>query len=110
MTPEVVYLGHNNVIELILLADDEAVDLAAVTDMTLTLGDLLVTSDNTAGDPILWDQLGYDTGEIHLILGDVANLEAGSYNAPLVVYDAVNTDGIVWGYIRIEVRAEVEAP
>jgi hypothetical protein len=36
---ETVYLGHDNSIELILKSDGVAVDLAAITDMTVSIGD-----------------------------------------------------------------------
>lgn len=107
MRTEIVYLGHDNSIDLILKADDAAVDLASVTDMSLTLGTTLIESDNGDSDPIRWAKVGYDTGEIRLFLGG-ETITAGNYQAPLVVYDPTNVDGVVWGLIPIVVYAEVE--
>jgi hypothetical protein len=56
----------------------------------------------------LWNNDGYDTGEIRLDLGGEA-IPAGGYDVPIVVYDPSNPDGVVWGTIHVAVRAEVEA-
>lgn len=109
MNTEVVYLGHGNRIDLLLKADGVAVALTSVTMMTLTVGTTLIDSNNGAADPIQWAKVGYATGEIRIILG-AQTILGGKYNAPLIVYDATNEDGIVWGMIPILVKAEVEAP
>lgn len=108
MATEIVYLGHDNTIDLILKDEDVAVSLAAVTKMTLTLGDVTLISTNQVGDPILWAQLGYATGEVHLDLGEEV-IKPGNYEeAWLVVYDPTNTYGVVWGSFMVEVKADVE--
>jgi hypothetical protein len=104
---EIVYLGHDNTVDVILKADGVAVDLAPVTSMTLTVGTVLISSDNTAGDPILWVQGGYATGEVHIAIGG-ESITAGVYLAPLVVYDPTNLDGVVWGTIPLRVLADPE--
>lgn len=114
MIREYVFLGHANSIDLILkskrVEDDLPVpqDLAAVNKITLTVGTVLVSSTNQEGDPIRWVQAGYETGEVHISLGALA-LAPGTYRVPLVVYDTENPEGIVWGYIPVEVVEEVEA-
>ena len=105
---EVIYLGHDNSIDLLLKADDAAVDLSSVTKITATFGDLLVESTDKAAGVITWDQSGYDTGEIRLAVGGVADMPTGKRDVPIVVYDATNTDGIVWGEVNFSVLAEVE--
>lgn len=107
MDKEIVFLGHDNSIDLILKADGTAQNLASVTDMTITVGTVTVSSDNGDADPIRWAKAAYDTGEVRLFLGD-QSLTPGSYSAPLVVYDSDNPDGVVWGYIPMTVKAEVE--
>ncbi len=107
MIPEIVYLNHDNSIDLILKADGTAVSLSSVTSMTLTFGTKKISSTNQAAEPILWAKSGYATGEVHLVLGG-QTIAAGNYDAPLVVYDPTNTDGIVWGEVKITVEAEVE--
>jgi hypothetical protein len=108
MKTEFVYLGHDNSIDLILKADGTAVNLSSVTRMTLTLGATLIDSDNGDTDPIRWAKDGYVTGEVRFYLGD-QSIAAGNYQAALIVYDAVNDDGIAWGTISITVVPEVEA-
>ena len=107
MATEIVYLGHDNTVDLLLKADGTAQDLSSVTKITATFGDTLIESTNAANGPITWAQSGYETGEIRLALGD-QSISTGSYNVPIVVYDAVNTDGIVWGTVTVIVKAEVE--
>lgn len=108
MKTEIVYLGLDNSIDLILSADGAAVDLTDVTRMTLSFGTLLVDSDNGDTDPIQWKKEGYATGEIRLFLGG-QTIPVGTYSAPLILYDPTNTDGVVWGRISILVEADPEA-
>lgn len=106
-TRETVYLGHDNSIDIILTEDDQVQNLSAATQMTVTLGAVTITSDNGAADPIRWNKSGYVAGEVRIFLGHQA-VTAGYYEAPLVVYDEVNTEGVVWTVIPIDVKPEVE--
>jgi len=106
---EIVYLGHDNTIDLQLKADGVAQDLSAVTKITATFGTLRISSTNKAAGVITWDQAGYSTGEIRMALGDEL-IPAGGYGVPIVVYDPSNTDGAVWGPINVLVESDVEAP
>ena len=108
MKTEIVYLGHDNSIDIILKADGVAVPLDDVTDMSLTFGTTLIESDNGAADPLRWDKEGYDVGEVRIFLGD-QTITPGSYKAPLVVYDPTNPEGVVWGLIPITVAVDPEA-
>jgi len=107
MATEIVYLEHDNTIDLLLKADGTAQDLSGVTKITATFGDTLIESTDAANGAITWNQAGYDTGEIRLSLGD-QNVSAGGYGVPIIVYDATNTNGIVWDTITIIVKADVE--
>ena len=109
MTTDIIYLGHDNTVDLLLKANNVAFDLSDVTSITATFGDTTITSVDKAGGTITWDQSGYDTGEIRIDMGD-QDITASNkpYSVPIVTYDAVNTTGIVWGKIRILVTAEVE--
>jgi hypothetical protein len=94
---EYVYLGHDNQIRLILKQNSVASDLASVTKINVVIGTVTVSSVNGASDPIRWAQAGYATGEVRMTLGAQA-LRAGTYrHCPIVVFDAVNTNGIAWG-------------
>ena len=108
MTTETVYLEHDNTIDLLLKADGTAQDLSDVTKITASFDDTLITSTDKANGVITWDQASYDTGEIRLNLGD-QDISVGIYRVPIIVYDATNTDGIVWGYVEIIIIGDVEA-
>lgn len=107
MTTEIIWLGHDNTIDLLLKADGVAQDLASVTKITATFGSTMITSEDHAAGAILWNNDGYDTGEIRLDLGD-QSIDPGGYGVPIVVYDPSNTEGIVWGTIHVAARVEVE--
>ncbi len=84
-------------------------DLSDVTQITATFRNVLMSSVDKAAGVITWDQSGYLTGEIRLDLG-AQSIPSGTYDdVYIVVYDAVNTTGIVWGSFPAEVMAEVEA-
>lgn len=103
---ERAYLGRDNSIDLLLKADDVAVDLSSVTRMVLVVDSTtIISSTNQAADPILWNQVGYETGECRLFLKD-QTLTTGRNTAQLVVYDPTNTDGVVWGSVVLLVHAE----
>jgi len=108
MKTEIVYLGCDNPIDLILSADGAAADLTDVIRMTLSFGALLVDSDNGDTDPIQWKKEGYATGQIRIFLGAEA-ITAKIYSAPLVVYDPTNPEGVMWGRINIKVEEDPEA-
>ena len=109
MSKEIVYKGHDNTIDLVLKSDGVAQDLSSVTKITASFDSTLVESTDKAAGAITWDQAGYATGEIRLDLGD-QDIAAGRYTAiPIIVYDADNPNGIVWGFIDAFIRAEVDA-
>lgn len=110
---EYVLIGRDNTIDLLLLKegpDDSApvaVDLENATKITASFGDDLVSSVDKATGVITWDQSGYDVGEIRLALGE-ETLTAGTYQVPIIVYDAVNDDGIQWRKVDMKVIADEE--
>ena len=103
LTLERVYPGRDNSIDVRLMADGAAVDLASVTRMTLSFGDLTIDSEQAAG---VFDW-GRGQGVVVIAPGGQA-IPAGDYQARLVVYDDEHTQGIVWGDIGI--RVEPPAP
>jgi len=105
---EIVYLTHNNTIDLLLKSAGVAQDLSAITKITATFGSTTITSTDHAAGSIKWNNAGYDTGEIRLDLGG-ESITAGDYYVPIVIYDAVNTLGVVWGYISVQVKADVDS-
>lgn len=108
MTTEYIYLGHDNTVDRILKADGVAIETADITRITATFNDgTYINSISKTGD-IKWDQVGYDAGEIRFDLGG-SNIKPGEHDGvPIVVYDAVYTDGILWDYIDFIVVKDPE--
>ena len=69
MTTEIVYLGHDNTIDLLLKADDEAQDLSLATRITATFNDGTFIDSDDSSAPITWAESAYDTGEIRIDVG-----------------------------------------
>jgi len=59
MTTEIVYLGHDNSIDLVLKADGTARDLSNVTKITATFDSTKIESTDKAAGAIRWAQDGY---------------------------------------------------
>lgn len=97
---EVLYIGRDNSIDLQLWAsgtgttESSAVNLAAVTEIKLRLGGLLINSTDSAAGVIRWNQAGYKTGEIRIFASTA--LSTGAFTAALAVIDPTNSTGIVW--------------
>ncbi len=93
---EVIHLGKDNTNEYVLTADDQPVDLAPSTRMTLTVGGVTIDSDTTghgAGQPFDWTE---GNGKLVLAMGGQA-LVAGNYeDGELTVYDTAHPNGLVW--------------
>ena len=104
MITEHVYLGHDNTIDLLLTADGAAVDLSAVTRMTLELDAETIIDSDPEESPDAFDWDTGTTGKLVLALGG-ETIEAGTYRTTLTVYDPTNADGIVWGQFNLVVHA-----
>ena len=92
---EYVYNDRNNTIDLLLKEGGVAIDLSAVTRMVLTdIGGAWSVDEVTV--PAAFDRSLTVTGKVVIALGD-QGITAGRYSVRLIVYDAVNTDGIIWG-------------
>ena len=98
MIMEVVYLGRDNTIDLKLLADGVAVDLAPVTRMVLMIETTVIDSTTT---PSAFDWDTGVTGKIILFLGNTDGLPPGKYKSTLIVYDASNPNGLVWSQFAL---------
>lgn len=113
MTTEIVYLDHDNTIDLILKKRvpptkvAAAEDLSPVTRITLTIGGTLIDSDDV-GTPITWTDSSQETGEVHFDLGGYDLVVGHHIDCPIIVYDTSHTDGLVWDHINIDVIADQE--
>jgi len=108
MSEEKIYLSHANSVNRELTSNGVAQDLASVTKITATFGDVTIESIDNENGVITWAKTEYDTGEIRLKLGEEA-IAAGTYLVYIVIYDTSNPTGIVWDKIKITVLPEVEA-
>ena len=110
METEVIYLGHDNSIDLVLKNNNTAIDLSGMNRMTLTFGSVALDSTNSSTQIMTWNKVGYATGELRIKMATVSasRVTPGSYKAILTLYDATETNGIVWGEIPIIVKDEVE--
>jgi len=98
---ETIYLGRNNKINLLLKTDDVVQDLTAVTKMELLYKENYYDSDNFAS---AFDFATYATSGIVILDINDIGLESGrDKNAELIVYDASNASGIIWGQIDLKV-------
>jgi len=109
MLTERIYYGHDNTIDRILKSDGVAVDLNLVTKIGITIGGVTFESSDKAAGVITWDQVGYDTGEIRIDIGNeltLLPLVGDIYDCEITVFDASHTKGIAWDTIRVEVLAD----
>lgn len=101
---EIVYDGRDNTIDLLLKNDGTAQDLSSVTKIVLKVGSVTITDEDDDAWPIKWAGLG-TTGKIQMKLGDQGLTVGNTYPATLITYDAINTNGIVWGSFDITVKS-----
>ena len=93
MIVERQYIDRDNIIDLLLKADDVAPDLSSLTKIDLVVGDTTISDSVAASFPIKWST--GTTGKIQLQLGD-QSIPIGKYAAQIVIYDATYPDGLVW--------------
>ena len=97
---ETAYLGRNNAIDLQLQADGAAVDLSSVTRMILRDVSCTWEVDSTTS-PGAFDWSAGD-GVLSIALGDEV-IAPGAYSVWLIIYDPTDTDGLVWGQLRLTI-------
>ena len=104
---EYIYKSRDNTIELILKNNGAAVDLSGVTRMILELNDSISLDSDVigAGDGNQFDWTE-GSGKLILRLG-AETIAVGEYTAAkLFVYDADNTNGILWDTFPVTVTDE----
>ncbi|MEF3074124.1 hypothetical protein V2P20_03710 [Methylobacter sp. Wu1] len=95
---ETVYLGHDNTIELVLSVDGQAINRTLITRLQLAMGATVLDSDTA---PALFDLTRAD--RLVMELGG-AGLAAGRHAAALIIYDAGDPNGLVWGDLVLVVK------
>ena len=104
MQREVVYLGRDNTIDLLLKSDGSVYDLSSATTIEIIFSGSTVNSDNVPGW-FDWTSGSLTTGQVNIRLGDAgASIAAGTvYKAELIIYNSSNTSGIYWGAVPVKV-------
>lgn len=104
MSEEIIYIDRDNTIDLILKSDGTAQDLSSVTRIDAIIGSTTISCTTSTAWPIKWSGLG-TTGKVQLKLGDQDVTANTTYTMYLVLYDATNTNGVVWGTgVRVRMR------
>ena len=99
---EIVYIGdYHNRNDFILKDGDAPLDLSSVTQIDINIEGIDVSSTNQSADPVRWDQIGYETGEVRCTLGGISGLDEGNRRLWMVVIDPTNPNGVVYGPITI---------
>jgi len=101
MDKEILYLSRDNRIDLMLKADGSAQDLSGTTHAMAIFSGVTFTS---VGRATWFDWTSGTTGELRLKLSGVTGVSPGNYDVELILFDATNTNGIVWGEIPILVK------
>lgn len=91
---EVVYVGHDNVIELELTEDGNTVDLSSVLKVVVDFGAIEIDSDQTAAGIFTWNAQGRLTMKLGLVPA-IADM-VGTHVVRLTVYSAEEPNGVVW--------------
>lgn len=94
MLTEVVYLTHDNAIDLQLKADGAVVDLSPVTRMVISDTKRKWAVDSASSPGVFnW---GEGDGVVSIKLGGEP-IPKANYTCWLKVYDPANPGGVVWG-------------
>lgn len=104
LATEIVYKGRDNTFDKLLKRDGVAENLSSVTKVGLLFLGRYIHSNNY---PSAFDYVTQKTlGIITFRLGAIATLPTGRDQATeLIIYDATNPNGIVWGTFDLEVRS-----
>lgn len=111
----VIYKNRNNTLVWTISrkpGESAGPDLTKITKMTLSLHDLVIQSDNTAGSALRWVSETPASGpvlRVTLDLGGVTNLPLGDIPAELVLFDANNAKGWVSVQKTITIKPSVGA-
>lgn len=91
MITEIVYLGRDNINELLIKEDGQPVNWSGATRMVLKFeGSDVVADSMLSNEYINWD----DEGKVTLKLGELP-ITPSKYPATLIVYDEAHDDGQV---------------
>ena len=99
---ETFYLNKDNVSRLELRTGGALQDISTLTKVEIKISGVVYSSADHA-DAFDWTTEG-SNGILHLALGKISNLVASrDKKAELILYDASNPNGIVWGTIDVKI-------
>lgn len=96
---EVVHKGRDNLTILSLYANNLVIDHSIVTRVAVVMQNGITLDSQTA--PQLFDLSLTD--RIEMKLGLFPKIVKGVYEAKLIVYDAINVEGIAWGDMNLSI-------
>ena len=100
---EVIWIGKDNTIDLLLKAGGVTQNRTSVTDVKIVFSGMTISSSVS---PLLFSGVTDSSGAtLTLKLGKVGGLVAGTFDAKLILYDSTNDSGIVWGEIPLVVKS-----
>ncbi len=104
MTTEIIYIGYDNNIELKLLEDGAALTeekMQAITKIALKYNGN--TYDSVSNAEVFDWATRASEAVVVIAMGMISGLVAGrDLGSELIVYDATNPNGIVWGSFSIK--------
>lgn len=117
ITVEKAYLGHDNPVTIVPYSDyaartnfdmTNATDVQVSADLTSSTssGDAIVTSNSAQSDVVYWNQVG-DEWRIHIVVGRITGIAAGTYNLEVVIFTPTYPNGIVLVDSESNLRVEV---
>ena len=93
---EEIFIGRDNIIEVTLLEDGTAVNLASVISITVTFGGYSVSSSDGSVFPLKWGG-ALATGILQMQLGATENLRSDTqFIATITLVDPDNLNGLLW--------------
>ena len=102
---EIIYLGRDNAINLLLKTDGSAYDLSSASTIEAVFSGVTISS-TTHPAWFDWLSASLTTGEFSMTLGYASgnSITSGTnYKTEIIVYDSSNTSGVMWGTVPIKV-------
>lgn len=98
---ETLWLGRDNTIDLALIVDGKRINHTSITRCIVDFGSVQVDSSTAS------DAFSFTASKLILKLGET-QIQPGVYSMKVITFDAANMNGIVWGFIPVEVKQDVE--
>ena len=104
MAKEAVYNNFDNKVTLTFTDDGVVEDVSTASKIEVIIGG---TTIDTIADSGAFDLANSNVGIVRLDFGSKA-ITAGAYSVRIVVYDIVNTNGIVWAHENGETKVSIK--